>query len=34
MTPSAYCDRLIDVMQELIKFTLLTRDASPFLIDR
>jgi len=34
MKPSAYYDRLIDVMEELVKFTLLTRDASPWLTDR
>jgi arsenic resistance protein ArsH len=25
---------MVDVMEELIKFTLLTRDASPYLLDR
>jgi arsenic resistance protein ArsH len=34
MKPSAYYDRVVDVMEELVKFTLLTRDASPFLTDR
>ena len=34
MKPSAYYDRLVDVMEELVKFTLLTRDASPWLVDR
>lgn len=34
MKPSAYYDRLVDVMEELMKFTLLTRDVSPYLIDR
>lgn len=34
MRPSAYYDRVVDVMEELIKFTLLTRDASPWLVDR
>jgi len=34
MKPSAYFDRVVDVMEELIKFTLLTRDASPYLVDR
>ena len=34
MKPSAYYDRLVDVMEELVKFTLLTRDASPWLTDR
>lgn len=32
--PSAYYDRIVDVMEELMKFTLLTRDASPYLVDR
>ncbi|VTU16350.1 arsenical resistance protein ArsH [Variovorax sp. SRS16] len=34
MRPSAYYDRVVDVMEELIKFTLLTRDAAPYLVDR
>ena len=34
MKPSAYYDRVVDVMEELLKFTLLTRDASPWLTDR
>ena len=34
MKPSAYYDRIVDVMEELVKFTLLTRDASPWLTDR
>ena len=34
MKPSAYYDRLVDVMEELVKFTLLTRDATPYLVDR
>lgn len=34
MKPSAYYDRLVDVMEELVKFTLLTRDVSPYLTDR
>ena len=34
MRPSAYYDRVVDVMEELVKFTLLTRDASPYLLDR
>ena len=34
MKPSAYYDRVVDVMEELIKFTLLTRDATPYLVDR
>ncbi len=34
MKPSAYYDRVVDVMEELMKFTLLTRDASAYLTDR
>ena len=34
MKPSAYYDRIVDVMEELIKFTLLTRDIAPYLVDR
>jgi arsenic resistance protein ArsH len=34
MKPSPYYDRVVDVMEELVKFTLLTRDASPYLVDR
>jgi len=34
MKPSAYYDRVVDVMEELYKFTLLTRDTAPFLVDR
>ncbi|MGN7725017.1 arsenical resistance protein ArsH [Luteimonas sp. 22616] len=34
MKPSAYYDRVVDVMEELVKFTLLTRDISPWLVDR
>ncbi|OYU32198.1 MAG: arsenical resistance protein ArsH [Comamonadaceae bacterium PBBC2] len=34
MKPSAYFDRVVDVMEELIKFTLLTRDVAPYLVDR
>ncbi len=34
MKPSAYYDRVIDVMEELVKFTLLTRDAASYLVDR
>src|SRR3954470_2962797 len=34
MKPSAYYDRLVDVMEELMKFTLLVRDSSDYLVDR
>ena len=34
MKPSAYYDRVVDVMEDLVKFTLLTRDASAWLTDR
>jgi arsenic resistance protein ArsH len=34
MKPSAYYDRVVDVMEELVKFTLLTRSASDYLVDR
>ncbi|KVK87729.1 NADPH-dependent FMN reductase [Burkholderia ubonensis] len=34
MKPSAYYDRVVDVMEELVKFTLLTRDIGPYLVDR
>ena len=34
MKPSAYYDRIVDVMEELFKFTLLTRDVAPYLVDR
>jgi arsenic resistance protein ArsH len=34
MKPSPYYDRIVDVMEELMKFTLLTRDVSPYLVDR
>jgi arsenic resistance protein ArsH len=34
MKPSAYYDRVVDVMEELVKFTFLTRDVSPYLVDR
>ena len=34
MKPSAFYDRVVDVMEELMKFTLLTRDVAPYLVDR
>jgi arsenical resistance protein ArsH len=34
MKPSAFHDRLVDVMEELVKFTWLTRDVAPVLTDR
>jgi len=34
MKPSAYYDRVVDVMEELVKFTLLTRGASAHLTSR
>jgi arsenic resistance protein ArsH len=34
MKPSAYFDRVVDVMEELVKFTLLTRDVAPYLVER
>lgn len=34
MKPSPYYDRIVDVMEELIKFTLLTRDQAPYLVER
>lgn len=34
MKPSAYYDRVVDVMEELVKLTLLTRDVGPYLVDR
>jgi arsenic resistance protein ArsH len=34
MRPSSYYDRVVDVMEELMKFTLLTRDISGYLTDR
>lgn len=32
--PSAHCDRLVDVVEDLMKFTLLTRDVAPYLAYR
>jgi len=34
MKPSSFYDRIVDVMEELVKFTLLTRDNSEYLVDR
>lgn len=34
MKPSSYYDRIVDVMEELVKFTLLLRDRTEFLVDR
>ncbi|HEY3300606.1 MAG TPA: arsenical resistance protein ArsH [Methylophilaceae bacterium] len=34
MKPSAYYDRVVDVMEELVKFTLITRDIAGLLVDR
>ena len=34
MKPSAYYDRVVDVMEELVKFTLLTRGVADVLVDR
>jgi len=34
MKASPYYERVVDVMEELFKFTLLTRDVSPYLTDR
>jgi len=34
MKPSTYYDRVVDVMEELVKFTVLTRDIAPYLVDR
>ena len=34
MKPSSYYDRMVDVMEELVKFTLLTRGCADYLVDR
>jgi arsenic resistance protein ArsH len=34
MRPSSYYDRVVDVCEELVKFTILTRDASSYLTNR
>ncbi len=34
MKPSSYYNRIVDVMEELMKFTLLTRGNSDYLVDR
>jgi arsenic resistance protein ArsH len=34
MKSSPYYDRIVDVMEELVKFTLLTRDCADYLVDR
>jgi arsenic resistance protein ArsH len=34
MKPSSYYERVVDVMEELVKFTLLTRGRSDYLVDR
>ncbi len=34
MLPSPYYDRMVDVIEELVKFTHLTRDSADYLVDR
>ncbi|MDI3262903.1 MAG: arsenical resistance protein ArsH [Fulvimonas sp.] len=34
MRPSPYYERVVDVVEELMKFTLLLRDVAPYLVDR
>ena len=34
MKPSAFYERVVDVMEELMKFTLLTRDVAAYLVNR
>ncbi|GEO83613.1 MULTISPECIES: arsenical resistance protein ArsH [Alphaproteobacteria] len=34
MRPSSYYDRVVDVMEELVKFTLLLRERSDYLVER
>lgn len=34
MQPSPYYERVVDVMEELVKLTLLTRDCADYLVDR
>ncbi|GHA35560.1 arsenical resistance protein ArsH [Devosia pacifica] len=34
MKPSPYYNRIVDVMEELVKFTWLVRERSPYLVDR
>ncbi len=34
MKPSPYYNRIVDVMEELVKFTLLTRECANYLVDR